>query len=372
MKRIICLAIAFVMLCSPAVYAVDAEVEEASFPYRHLAVMEIGSSAEGSSINYFLVRPVICYTSESGATSGTMFDAVVFKSGSIPKTPVEAENFITALLSKGENLGAVNSAVEDLKSGGFVGNDYKYPFFVELPYYYDVFADEQERLSFCEYFVVTFSAVLKQAGLENIAFAGISFGTEYDAVPDFRKNCASIAKEKGLLTIAFSAIGGSAYVNACFAASEGLASRLQLAKSADGMVLRLKGVPNADNDEALTELKNELSSFEKTAYNQKPVAFEFSAFSDLYECAAALEETVPNKAAREAYDLIAEALTCDTEKDESSVEESSEASEASEETGRIASGIEYWLYAAISLTALACFVYVVYVLIKKGAGRTER
>lgn len=372
MKRIICLAIAFLLLCSPVAFAVDAEAKETSFPYRHLAVLQLGSSAEGSSINYFLVRPVVCYTSESGVTSGTMFDAVIFASGSTPKTPVEAENFITELFFEGENLDAVNSAVDDLKSGGFVSADYKYPFFVELPYYYDVFADGDERLSFCEYFVITFSAVLKQSGLDNITFAGIAFGTEYDNVPDFRKNCATVVKGKGLLSIAFSAIGGSDYVDACFAASESISSRLQLAKSADGIVMRLKGVPDVYNDKALKELKNELSDFENTSFNQKPVAFEFNAFSDLYECAAALEEAVPNKTAREAYDLIAETINYDEAMDESSIEESSEASDVSEETGRTASGIEYLLYAVISLVALACFVYVVYILVKKGAGRAER
>lgn len=372
MKRIVCLAVALVLLCSPVAYAVDTESEETSFPYSHLAVLRLGSSAEGSIINYFVVRPVVCYTSESGVTSGTMFDAVVFATDSTPKTPVEAENFITALFSDGENLDAVNSAVGDLKSGGFVSADYKYPVFVELPYYYDVFADGDERLSFCEYFIITFSAVLKQSGLDNIAFAGISFGTEYDNVPDFRKNCASVVKEKGLLSIAFSAVGSSNYVDACFAASEGFSSRLQLAKNADGIVMRLNGVPDVNDDKVLMTLKNELSTFEKTAFNQMPVAFEFNAFSDLYECAAALEETVPNKNARDAYDLIAETLTCDKEKDESSLEESSEASDVSEESGRTANGIEYFLYAAISLVALACFVYVVYILVKKGVGRTER
>lgn len=372
MKRIICLAIAFVLLCSCATYAVNAEAEGASFPYKHLAVLKIGSSAEGSSINYFMVRPAVCYTSDSGITSGIMFDALIFASGSIPKTPVEAENFITALFYEGENLAAVNSAVEDLKSGGFVSADYKYPFFVELPYYYDAFEDGQERLSFCEYFVVTFSAVLKKSGLDNIAFAGISFGTEYDTVPDFRKNCASVIKERGLLSIAFSAIGSSDYVDACFAASTGFSSRLQLLKNADGIVVRLGGVPNDDNDKALGELKSELSSFEKSAYNQKAIVFEFNAFSDLYECAAALEEAVPNKTAREVYDLIAKTVTCDGKNDESGIEESSEASDDGQESGRTASGFEYLLYAVISLVSLACLVYVVYVLVKKGARRAER
>ena len=83
MKRVVCLFIICLLLCANSVNVFAADGKSENFPFRRIAVLSMSSSAEGSNINYFVVRPVICHTDNSGETDGTMFDAVVLDIGEV-------------------------------------------------------------------------------------------------------------------------------------------------------------------------------------------------------------------------------------------------------------------------------------------------
>lgn len=372
MKRLLCLIlVVLILMCSSVSVAASNKAED-EFPFKRMAFLSVLSSAEGSYINHFVLRPVITYTDNSGSAKGALFDAVIFDCGITPKTPVEAENFIVSLFKEGINLSAAESVVADLKGGGYASKDYKYPIFVSLPYYYGAFETMEDRSIFCTYFIKTLCSVFDKAEFEHIYLAGISFSIDYDAVPDFRSECAKVVADAKLLSVAFTTIGGTITTDACFTANENLNRRFSLAESYTGATMRLNGVPSNDDAAPLTELEHDFSKFKASAIKSKPVVFTFNAFNDVYDCASALEETVPNKKARAAYDLISEIVEYDGHEPEAEVSEISEISDDVEENeGRIANGAEYWIYAAVALLSVACIAYVVFVLVKKGRNNVK-
>lgn len=364
MKRFVGLLLVIIMIFGTGLNVFAGTGGNEVFPFRRIAMLNMSSSAEGSNINYFVIRPVIGHTDESGETDGTMFDAVILDIGYVPKTPVEAENFITALFAKGANLDAAESAVGDLKDGKYVADDYKYPIFISMPYFYPLFHTTEERNEFCTYFVITFLSVLKNHDFKNIYIAGISFGIEYDAVPDFRNDCAKVVKENGLLSIALTTVSGTVNTDACFAANENIGRRLSVAEGFTGATLKLEAVPSAGDDSALTKLRSDFDKFKNSVVKASPIVFTFNAFNDLYDCAAGLEEAIPNENAREAYDFISNVIDYTGAEEESSVTEVTSEHVDDVAVGKpITSNMWFWVVVVVTVAAAGCLIY--YLVIKR-------
>lgn len=364
MKRFVCLIIVCALLCvfSIGVFATDDTAGD--FDFGRIALLSMTSSAEGSNINYFIMRPVICHTDAAGETDGTMFDSVILDIGFVPKTPVEAESFITSLFTKGANLDAIENVVADLKDGKFVPNDYKYPVFVSMPYFYGLFKTLEERNEFCNYFVITLLSVLKMHEFKNLYIAGFCFGIEYDAVPDFRSNCVTAAKENGFKTIALTTVSGVSDVDACFAANENIGRKLSLGEDYNGVTLKLAGVPSDKDSTPLDNLKNDFVRFKNSSIKNKAVVFTFSAFNDLYDCAAGLDETIPNEPARDAYNFVSDIVAYTGVEEESS--DAEESIEISNDQSDSDITDETWFWVVIAVPTVAVISACVAVFVVKG------
>lgn len=365
MKRFIIFLLAAFLIVFVRTPSAAYEASEKAFDFRRIAVLDMSAASDdGAAVD---LGPAVCFKDENGGVCGAMFDALVFDAGFVPKTPVEAENFIRLLFEDTAAFAAAESAANDLRLSGKAENDRKYPIFVALPYFYGAFEDSDSRSEFCEYFVRTLIAVFNEKGFDNIYIAGISFGIEYDAVPDFRADCIKIVGGYNMLTLAFTTSSAAISCDACFTNNENFDRRLTLAESFTGPVLRFVGASSAEGGFPKA-FDDELAGFKASSVNGGAAAVSFDGYDDFCGCAYGLVDGVPGADARGVYEDMAEFIGYSGE--ETSAEES-DASEASEDTadagkGRVAKGVEYWVYAAISVASVVCLAYVIAVLIKKG------
>lgn len=298
MKRILVLLLAIIFMFSTPVFA---EVEENS-PIS-LALVDVDTGAQGSSVNYFVLRPLMEYDNREGIAEGKMFGGIVFSLKYAPLSASAAEGFISTLLKKGTCIPAADDVAGEMKEDGFLAKDGKYPIYAAIPCVFSLFDSDAERRGFCEYYIDTLVGVFQGAELKNTELKGFYFSSDYDACPDLRSYCIAIAKEKGLSAIASSTVGNidDAMV---FAANEKVKDQLSLKTKVNGYTLHLDGVPNDNFTAPYDKLSSQYNELVKEKAEKSNLLVSFKAFNDVYDCASAIEDTVPNENARKTYELL--------------------------------------------------------------------
>lgn len=355
MKRILLIALVVFILCPVmSVHGTAQPITAGRF-----ALLETDSGALGSTVNYFSLRPVMQYADTAGVATDVMFNNVVFALKSPPSSAEKAEGFITELFKQGACLNAAEAVAAEMLEGGHIKD--KYPVYVGMPYVGGIFATEQERQEFCRYFVDTVLSLYTSKGYNSIYLAGVFFGVDYDAMPDLRTFCINYAAGKELLSVVATAIGGDINADKVFAYNRSINKQPLPTTEKHGYTLTLSGVPQEGDPAPYIELEVEYNTLKSKGAAGVPLLFRFDTFNTVYDCASAMENTVPNAKARAAYDLLKQAV--DNTYDKPAAEEST----ANDETkGRVAKGVEYAVYAVLALIGTAGFVYLAYVLYKKG------
>lgn len=345
--------------------------EVSTYTGGNLAVLQIGSAAEGSTVNYFFLRDVMAYRDIDGVYTSRMFDGIVFTEMDDVNTPERTESFISRL--ENENVfGAVDTAMGIFVEDGLCPADIRYPLYVSFPNPNGYFSSLDSTEEFCVYYIDTLCSVFSADKYEYAYLAGLYFDASYDTYPALRDFCIDLVKTKGLTSVAVTKNETELKADRVFAEQfcEGR-----------GVMVEFGEVPNADNATAvdnLTELAKVLSD---ESYGGD-LLFVFDTFTSVYDCAAGLEEAVPNDNARRAYDdlkLLLDGKYADAFSDalsgtSSAVAGNNESSSA-EQVGRTVTKVETYLCAALAVFAVVALFYIAYVLIKRvgtNEGQKER
>lgn len=354
MKRIFIFVFVFTVLFSSVITVVSAE-EEAKNADR-FAVIDIDSGAIGSSINYFVLRPVMEYDDIEGVAEGTMFSGIIFSVSNQPENANKAEEIITILFKDGTCISAADTVAGEMKEDGFLAEESKYPVYVTVPYMDAVFNTEEEKTGFCKYYIDTLVSVFESKEYKNVALAGVYLSTYYDAAPSLRGFCINTAKEKGLLCVASSAIGGKIDGAKVFAANKKIEDQLAMDHEGKGYTLTLSGVPDDSSADPYNSLVSDYNALKAKGIGKADLMFKFRAYNDVYDCASAIENAVPNPKARSAYELLKEITDCSFDKNDAVFDE---------ETSWDAPWL-YWGSAALAVVGTLGICYLVYALVKKG------
>lgn len=300
-------ALAALLLLLSAFVTASADAESV----RDLAVIKLGSAGEGSTVNYFVLRTVMGYCDEDGVCKGRLFDGVVFEEAQKTNTPEKAEAFIDELTLKGGALASADQAARELRENGYLEDGELYPVYVSLPYAKSFFETEKEIEDFCVYFIDTLVFAFEFQKYEDIYLKGMYFGDGYDENEKLRSFCISFAKEKGLECVAVTAEGHPIEAEKVYASNEGFEDRFGAVEHG-GVVLSFDGVPVTEDTASVKKLLEnaiEFSEFDGSA----PLLFTFEAFNNLYDCAIATAQDLPNENARLAYDCVKDCLKRDFE-----------------------------------------------------------
>ncbi len=296
MKKILCLILAFAFMLGTVSVSAD---EEKSLP-QYLALLQLGSAGEGSTLNYFVLRTVMQYCDTDGMCKGKLFDGVVFTQENKTDTAEEIMTFLDELATAGGVFKAADQAAKDLKDNGYMQNDDKYPIFVSFPCAGLFYDDLTEAKAFSEYFLQTLIYAFNKEEYANIVLSGLYFGNEYEGNASLRDHCIALADAQGLTTLFYTESSCNADADACYYGGGSFAERLE--NSSCGVVFELEGVPNAESVNPLKALIECIGRFKEC--KTKPVLFTFEAYNNLYDCAIALEGTEPNKNGRLTYECI--------------------------------------------------------------------
>ncbi len=351
MKRILVLFLAIIFMLPTVAYAEADENKNASL---RLALVEVDTGAVGSSVNYFVLRPLMEYDNREGIAEGTMFDGLVFSLKYAPANPSAAEDFIAALFKEGTCIPAADDVAGEMKADGFLAKEAKYPIYVDVTAIFAFFDNDAERKGFYEYYVDTLTGVFKSKAFENIKLKGVYFGSGYDSHPDLRSYCIAVAKEKGLESVASSLIGNVEDATS-FGANEKIKDQLAIKENVNGYTLLLDGVPDESHTSPYDKLSADYGELVKKDATLK-LLVRFKAFNDVYDCASAIENSVPNENGRKAYELLKAII--DGSVGENSVEEKT--------------GNRYGIVIAVSCLAVAMVTLLVYTLYRKGKSNDKK
>lgn len=321
---------------------------------KRFAVVNIDSGAVGSSVNYFVLRPIMEYDNKEGVAVGTMFNSVVFATDALPQSGSEAESTISLLFKDGTCIPAADTVAGEMKDDGFLGKDEKYPLYVAVPFVGYAFQNAKDKSDFCRYYIDTLVGVFNSKKYGNVCLAGVYLCSRYDTDPTLRAACIEAAKEMGLLCIISTAVGCDIEGIKVFADNKKVSN--QLAMKNTGYTLTLDGVPDDNSNAPYDDLLSDFDALKNQKIGSSDLLFKFRAYNDIYDCASAIENTVPNPNGRAAYDLIKEIIDCP-------FDQSSFVNKTEENTGNT------WFYitgTAVALVGTAGILYLVYVLVKKG------
>ncbi len=310
-----------------------------------LAMLDIYSSSEGSMLNYFTLRPVIEYCNTEGNCKGILFDGVIFSGSKAFDDADGVMGYVDDLCVKGVFAGAEQTGNE-LYENSYLAEGEKYPLYAVFPYSKSFFDTDSEVYEFCRYYVDTLVFAFESKGYERISLAGLYFGSEFAADEDLRRFCIGLCREKGL-----AAVCSDKTMEGCDIVL--------------GSTVTLKGVPS-DSDKAFaaqlfTDAKEYVCGDDNTS-----VLFTFNAYNTPYECGAGLEENPPNKTARLTYEAIRATLRGDIASlEEMEAELGLAVNNGEDGVGRVPGKAEYAFYVFLSVTAAACFVYMLFALFRR-------
>lgn len=352
MKRIFVFVLMLITLFSVATSFASAE--EDGEKGERFALLDIDSGASMGNVNYFVLRPVMEYDNREGIAVDTMFDGVIFSVNTPPVNGNDAENIISTLFKNGTCIHAAETVAGEMKEDGFLDKEFLYPIYVTVPYVGAAFGTTEEKEGFCEYYIDTLVSVFNGKNYKNIALVGIYLSVDYDADPTLRAFCVNKAGEKELVSLASTVVNSDIKGAKTFAANKKIKDQLS-SNALNGYTLTLNGVPEDENTAPGDDLVSDYNALRYEKIGGADLIFKFRAYNDLYDCASAIENTVPNERAREAYDLVKEIIDCAFDEDFVPVEKPSSQSD--------------WLYyvgAVFALLGSAGILYVVYVFIRKG------
>lgn len=268
----------------------------------NMALLELGSAAEGSTLNYFVLRTVMGYCDTAGLCTDTMFEGVILLNAKSTDSPERVEAYLEELTGKNGVFSSAEQVANDLKENELMGEDKAFPLYAAFPNVSGFCNGEKERIDLCEYFIDTLVFAVEYRDYQSVYLAGIYFDESYDEDEGFRTECMALAEEKGLFTIAATAKGHAIEADFVYACNAEFSDRLGAVKDG-GVVVSLGGVPNDSDDSHLRALLSDgiqLCEFD----GDTPKLFTFEANNNLYDCAISIEQNVPNKNGRLAYDCI--------------------------------------------------------------------
>ncbi len=305
MKKALLFIIALLFLLPFAVTGAYAEGEDVT----SFALVETDTGPIGGSVNYFVLRPLMEYDDEGGIARGKMFGSLIFSLKTPPDKAERAEAFITDLFKEGACISAADTVAEEMKADGILDKDGKYPIYVSLPYPGSAFDKEADREGFCKYFIDTLYGVFSSKNYAHISLDGIYLSDAYDAAPSLRSYCIRLASDKGLDCVAATAIGGVKDARV-IASSNGVDKQLEMKDGAKGYSLHLGGVPDDKDRAPYTKLMADYNILRSAKIGHSNLLFSFRSYNDVYDCASAMENTVPNPKGRSAYELLREIINC--------------------------------------------------------------
>jgi len=317
--------------------------------YLDFALVEIDTGAVGSSVNYFVLRPLMEYDDEGGIAKGTMFDSLIFSLSNPPTKAEGMEAFISDLFQEGACISAADTVAGEMKEDGFLNKDGKYPIYVSVPY----IETEADKNELCRYFVDTLSAVFHSKDYKNIALAGIYLSDAYDAAPTLRSFCIKLAKDKGLDCVVSTAIGGTEDAR-FIASSPSIKNQIDMDVENKGYSLRLNGVPDDSDNKPYTGLISDYNQLRDAKIGRADMLFSFRAYNDVYDCASSIESAVPNPKARKAYELLKEIIECPFDETSVPVKEDDKLP------------WHYFVFGAFAVLGTAGIIYLTIALYKKG------
>lgn len=355
MKKAFCVVLLLFVLTNT--YTVSATEENK--PGAAYALLELGSSSEGSIISYFMLQDVMGYRDEAGITHGILFDGIIFTEEKGTDTPEEAEEFLRQLVEGGV-FAAVEIVASVLVEDGIVEEGYKYPLYISFPNPSGYFETYDEAKGFCAYFLDTIYSAFSAKSFEHISLEGVYFDTSYSADSSIKGFCEELAGKKGLYTVSASIDGGAVDGDVVCDFREG---DERFDTTLGGTYVFLNGVPNGTNTEPLESL---IAQGIKVCENRslQTLIFTFDAYSTVYECAAAAQETVPNDNGRIAYECLNSIIQRDSaalEKARASIVEDDDTAQGKEKESR---SVFYSFLALASVVAIAA-VYATYRKVKK-------
>lgn len=345
MKRAVLLTIALILLLPlTATGATGADKACLSF-----ALVEIDTGASGSSVNYFVLRPLMEYDDEGGIAKDAMFDSLIFSLSNPPQNAEGMEAFISDLFKEGTCITAAETVAGEMKEDGFLKADAIYPIYVSVPY----ISAEADNSELYRYFVDTLTMVFADKKYKNIALTGLYFSAAYDADPILRSFCTALAKDKGLDCVASTAIGGNGEAR-FIASSASIKNQLDMDTEGKGYSLKLNGVPDDNDNTPYTKLVSDYNALRSAKIGNTDILISFRAYNDAYDCASSIENAVPNTKGRKAYELLKEIINCPF--DESSVPTE----------GENKLPWHYFAFASFAVVGTAGIIHLTVSLYKKG------
>ena len=302
------------LVCTAAVSQTD---------YSCIAFIETDSGAEGSSFNYFFAAPLVQYYDNDGVCKGSMLETFVFTPKENVKALNEAEDFIAKIMSENENLDALESAAAVLKEDGYKNEDYTLKIYVAVPSDSGIFSSEEEKTTFCDYYVKTLKAAFDKNEYKNLTLTGLYFSNSCDT--QVITECKKVADESNLECLSYESLD----------------------------FITLAGVPDGNNKKPLNDLKKQYTDYISSEHKSL-LGIEFDAFNTLHDCAIGVAEDNDNQVARDAYlyvrDIVKTSVNTDSEK-------------ASTTTNTAL----YAFYAFLASAATACGIYVIVFCLRKAA-----
>lgn len=144
-----------------------------------------------------LLKPYVAYVDATGKVQDTMFDSLLFLGTPAPTgnngTTVQADvvGFVTRTFAEGKNVDALNDVIGELKNELDLGDDYKYPIFISVPYievYNGAFGeidgktvganDLASRSAIVKWYIDYVEQVYSAGGYDNLELKGFYWMTE--------------------------------------------------------------------------------------------------------------------------------------------------------------------------------------------------
>ncbi len=295
MHRLLGVFLAFLLLVGGVSVAAE-EIPDA------MALLELGSAAEGSTLNYYTLRVVMQYCNAEGVCVGTMFDGVVLSHPRNTDSREKADTYLSEVAGASGIFSVAEQLAAELAEGGFTDEAYVYPFFVSFPNASGFDISDAEKEEFCNYYIDSLVLAVESENYSHIALVGVYFDDSYSGNLSFKNYCMSLVKAKGLLVIESTSGDKDALADRAYSCYGGKAV-------AEGAELYLSGVPTAEDGRVLVNFLDQVYAVPQG----KSVLYTFEAFNNLYDCAIALDQNEPNSNARQTYDCIKSVLKGDTE-----------------------------------------------------------
>ncbi len=296
MHRLLSVLLAFLLVFGGITVAAEEDIPKA------MALLELGSAAEGSTLNYYSLRVVMHYCNAEGICAGQMFEGVVIAHPKSTDSREKADAYLSEVAGASGVFSLAEQLAAELVENGFADESFVYPVFVSFPNAGGFDVSDAEKEEFCNYYIDSLVFAFESANYSRIMLAGVYFDDSYSGNISLKNYCMSLVKAKGLLVIESTSgdkdvLSDRSY--SCYGSTV----------AGDGAELYFGGVPATDDGSLLINFLDQVYAIPK----DKSVLYTFEAFNNLYDCAIALEQNEPNSNARQAYECINSILKGDTD-----------------------------------------------------------